>query len=243
MILEKDSKNRSYLQISPFKIDDEVDHLFSTRIGWNQKNIIDDLSDVFSINKSLVYSATQVHGIEVEIITDQDVELLAKKPRDGLITSKRGIVLATYHADCVPIYFYDRVKKVIGMAHSGWKGTLNNISKVMIDSFQLNFESNLNDIIVAIGPSIGSCCYEIGHDVESLFRERFPDEDNIVLFRNEKMYLDLWKTNKINLLNTGIKDENIIESLFCTSCNTDILYSYRKENTKNRMIGAITLRL
>lgn len=242
MILKKYEDNKLYLDINKFKVDDDVEHLFSTRIGWNQKDLIGDLSDILNVKKDKVYTVNQVHGIQVEIIIEQDIKDISKKPRDGLITNKKGVVLATYHADCVPIYFYDKVKKVIGIAHSGWKGTLNNISKEMIDVFQKDFDSNLDDIVVAIGPSIGSCCYEIGHDVEMLFREKFQNQDHIIIFQNEKMFLDLWKINKDNLLNIGIKGKNIIESKFCTSCNLEVLYSYRKENTKDRMIGAIKLK-
>lgn len=242
MILKKYKGNKLYLELDDFKIDDDVEHLFSTRIGWNQKNLIQDLSEILNITRENIYTASQVHGVEVTRIIDQKVEDISKIAKDGLITNRRGIVLATYHADCVPIYFYDKMKKVIGIAHSGWKGSLNNISKEMIDEFQNEFNSNLDDIIVAIGPSISSYCYEIGRDVEMLFREKFVDANNIIIIKDNKMYLDLWEINKINLLNIGIKEENIIESKFCTSCNNDILYSYRKENTKNRMIAAIALR-
>lgn len=242
MILKKQKKDKIYLEIENFNIDTNMEHLFSTRIGWNQKNILEDLSDLLNIKRDKIYTVSQVHGTDIEIIKDQNPFDISKKPKDGLVTNKENIVLATYHADCVPIYFYDKVKKVIGIAHSGWKGTLNNISKTMIDVFKKHFNSDLDDIIFAIGPAIGPCCYEIGEDVEHLFREKFPDIEDIVLTRDKKMYLDLWKINKINLLNSGIKEENIIESKFCTSCNNDVLYSYRKENTKDRMLGAITLR-
>lgn len=242
MILKKYKDDKLYLQINKFKVDDDIEHLFSTRVGWNQKNLLEDLSDILNVEEDKVYTVNQVHGTCVETIIDLDIEDISKKQRDGLITNEKGIVLVTYHADCVPIYFYDKIKKVIGIAHSGWKGTLNNISKKMIDVFEHDFDSNLDDIVVAIGPSIGLCCYEIGHDVEFLFKEKFSNEDNIILYKDETIYLDLWKVNKSNLLNRGIKDENIMESNFCTSCNTDILYSYRKENTRDRMIGAITLK-
>lgn len=243
MILRRQSKNRLYLQIDKFRVDEDVDHLFSTRIGWNQKNILEDLSDMFNIEREKIYTASQVHGTEVETIKDQKTQDTVKMNCDGLITDKKGIVLTSYHADCVPLYFYDRVKKVIGIAHSGWKGSLNNISKTMVYKFKNEFLSNSDDIIVGIGPSIGPCCYEIGSDVELLFKEKFPSEKHIIIYKHKKMYLDLWKINKINLLASGIKDENIIESLFCTACNIDTLYSYRKEHTKDRMIGAITLKV
>lgn len=241
MILKKNKNNKLYLQVNEFKVDDSFEHLFSTRIGWNQKDLSGDIADILDVEKSQIYTSRQVHGVGVAIIKDQDSKDMSTKPRDGLITNRKNVVLATYHADCVPIYFYDQVKKVIGIAHSGWKGSLNNISREMISIFKSEFSSSVDDIIVAIGPSICASCYEIKNDLEVLFREKLADIDGIILNKNGEIYLDLWKVNKYNLLNSGIKDDNIIESNFCTSCNIDLLYSYRKENTKNRMIGAIKL--
>ncbi len=243
MILKKNKDNKLYLQVKEFKVDDDFEHLFSTRIGWDQNDLSGDLADILEVDKSKIYTVKQVHGIEVEIIKDQHAENTSTKERDGLITNLNDIVLTSYHADCVPLYFYDRVKKVIGIAHSGWKGSLNNISKEMIEAFKQEFSSDTDDIVVAIGPSIGSCCYEIQEDVARQFREKFTDSAEIILVEDDKMYLDLWKINKSNLLNSGISQENIMESDFCTSCNIDYLYSYRRENTKDRMIGAIKLSL
>ena len=241
MIIKKYKDDKLYFEISNFKVDDGFEHLFSTRIGWNQNDLSTDLAEILDVGVSQIYTTRQVHGVEVEVIRDQDSKDISKEPRDGLITDRKDVVLATYHADCVPIYFYDRVQKVVGMAHSGWKGSLNNISGEMISLFKSEFSSNLDDIIVAIGPSICASCYEIKSDLEVLFRQQFKDVDDIIINKDKKMYLDLWKVNKYNLLNSGIKDDNIIESNFCTSCNLDYLYSYRKENTKSRMIGAIKL--
>ena len=231
-----------YYQIDGFNVDDSINHLFSTRIGWKQDNLFNDLSEVFNIPEENIYRVKQVHGKDVIIIKDEKNINISIQESDGLITDKKGISLCTYHADCVPIYFYDKVNKIIGLAHAGWKGTLNNIVEVMIQNMIIHFNCNLQDIIVAIGPSIGPCCYEIGHDVEILFKEKYPNNSDIIKENNGKTYLNLWKSNKINLLNLGINEKNIFHSNLCTSCNIDSLYSYRKEKgTKNRMIAAIML--
>ena len=225
-----------------FTLNNKMNHLFSTRIGWDQGNIFKDLSKVLDIPEEKIYRAKQVHGNDVLIIKDQDYSQVSVEEKDGLITNVKGMALATYHADCVPIYFYDNNKEVIGMAHAGWKGTLNNISESIIKNMIKHFDSNIEDITVAIGPSIGSCCYEIGHDVEILFKDRYPNEINIIENKDGKIYLNLWEVNKINLLNLGINERNIFYSDTCTSCKVDKLYSYRKEKgTKNRMIAAISL--
>lgn len=241
MILRRYMDDVLYLEIQEFNVEKDVTHLFSTRIGWNQNRLLENLSEVLNVNEDNIYSAKQVHGTDVKVIYDEDKDVILKLEVDGLITNKAQIALTTYHADCVPIYFYDKIKKVIGLCHSGWKGTLNNISKAMIKKMENEFSSKPQDILVAIGPSIGSCCYEIKRDVYDMFSNTYKKVDDILYIRGDKIYLDLWTANKRNLLNSGILEKNIIISEFCTSCNIDTLYSYRKENTKDRMIGAIML--
>lgn len=241
--IKKIKDNILYYQIDGFNIDENMDHLFSTRVGWDQDNIFDTLSKVLNIPNEDIYRAKQVHGTDVSVIKEQDNDEITLLERDGLITNKKGIALCTYHADCIPIYFYDNIKEVVGLAHAGWKGTLNNISEIILNNMIESFNCNINDITVAIGPSIGSCCYEIGEDVEKLFTEKYPEYTDIIINKNNKIYLELWEVNRRNLLNLGIIEGNIYESKLCTSCNIDTLYSYRKEKgTKNRMIAAITLK-
>lgn len=240
----KNTKNgKLYYEIKDFNIDNHMIHLFSTRIGWDQNKLFENISEILNITTDKIYSVKQVHGIDVKVINKQNRELVSEEEYDGLITNKKDLVLCTYHADCVPVYFYDETKKVIGLVHGGWKGTLNNICKTMVLKMQEEYKSKLEDILVAIGPSIGPCCYEIQEDVSSLFEEKFLNSNDIITKTKNKTYLNLWEANKQNLLNLGIKKENIILSEFCTSCNIDTLFSYRKESgTKNRMIAAITLR-
>lgn len=241
-IIEKYKDGILYYQIEGFEFENRFNHIFSTRIGWRQENIFGDLAKVLDIPEEKIYRAKQVHGTDILIIKDQDYNSISIEEKDGFVTNIKNIALATYHADCVPIYFHDRKEKVIGLAHAGWKGTLNNISKSVIENMIEHFDSKVEDIIVAIGPSIGVCCYEIGNDVEKLFLEKYTSERDMIIDKNNKIYLDLWKVNETNLLKLGIKKENICHSNICTSCRTDKLFSYRKEKgTKNRMIAAIRL--
>lgn len=242
-IIKRIKNNKLYYEIKDFNVDNYMTHLFSTRIGWEQNKLFGNISEILNITKDKIYSVKQVHGIDVKVINNQNRELVSEEKYDGLITNKKDLVLCTYHADCVPIYFYDKTKKVIGLAHGGWKGTLNNICKKIVLKMQEEYSSKLEDVLVAIGPSIGPCCYEIQEDVSSLFEEKFLNSNDILTKANNKIYLNLWEANKQNLLNIGIEKENIILSEICTSCNIDTLFSYRKESgTKNRMLAAITLR-
>lgn len=241
-IIKKYETDMLYYQIEGYNFSNKVNHLFSTRIGWDQDSLFHNLSEVFNIPEENIYRVRQVHGKDVLIINYQNNKELDMEEKDGLITQKKGIALCTYHADCVPIYFYDSIKEIIGVAHAGWKGTLNNICEAMINAMVKNYDSNIDNIFVAIGPSIGSCCYEIGQDVETLFMDKYSNNEGIIIKREDKTYLDLWEANKANLLRSGINYNNIFCSETCTACNIDTLHSYRKEKgTRNRMIAAIML--
>ena len=241
-IIEGYKNDILYYRIEDFNFENKFNHVFSTRIGWNQESIFKDMSNIMEIPEEKIFRAKQVHGTDILIINDQNINV-SKEEKDGFITNCKGIALATYHADCVPIYFYDTKKNAIGLAHAGWKGTLNNICKSIIDGMIKEFDSRVKDIIVGIGPSIGVCCYEIGLDLVKFFSDKYPHEKGIIIERDDKIYLDLWKVNKINLLKLGIKENNIYHSDTCTSCRVDKFFSYRKENgTKNRMIAAIGLK-
>jgi len=187
-----------YYQIEGFNIDNEFNHLFSTRIGWNQENLFNDLSNVFNITEENIYRAKQVHGKDIIIIKDEDNKNISKEEKDGLITNKKGIALCTYHADCVPIYFYDKVNRTIGMAHAGWKGTLNNIAEIMIQNMVVQFDCKLQDILIAIGPSIGPCCYEIGQDLVTIFKDKYLENADIIIKRDGKKWATPGRENPEN---------------------------------------------
>ncbi len=105
------------------------------------------------------------------------------------------------------------------------------------------YGSNIDNILVGIGPSIGPCCYEIGRDLAHQFTNKYENYNHIIIERDNKVYLDLWKVNYLQIRDKGVKDRNIIVTKICTSCHNDKFYSYRKEKggTKHRMIAAIGL--
>jgi YfiH family protein len=142
---------------------------------------------------------------------------------DGLITNEPGISLATFHADCMAIYMIDPKKKVVGLAHAGWRGTVKNIAGKLAEKFLSEFGSSKEDIICALGPSIGQCCFEVSEDVAEKFRELGLIENYI----NAENKIDLGMVNKNLLLRFGLKEENIFLSDVCTMCNKDLLFSHR----------------
>lgn len=224
------------------EINNKIDHLFSSRIGWDNENKL--INQIFKTDKKVI-SLKQVHGSEVKIV---DEEFLSNYKEDkliegdGLLTNLKNIILKTYHADCTPIYFIDEGKEVVGVAHSGWKGSYLNIVKNMIDKMKEVYGSEVRDIKIYIGPSIKSCCYEVSEDLFNDFKNKFNYHKGF-LEKNNKYYLDLQEINYCHALNLSIVEENIIVSDLCTSCNLDKLYSYRKENkTGGRLITAISIK-
>ncbi|OPH47526.1 multicopper polyphenol oxidase [Paenibacillus ferrarius] len=228
---------------------------------------VNDVSDHVVKNRALIAEALeqpfeaftyaeQVHGNEVVVVSAQDrgrgrtSRVEAIQAKDGFITKERGIVLCAQFADCVPLYFYDPVQRVVGLAHAGWKGTVLNISMATISLMTHTFGSQPSDIYAAIGPSIGACCYEVDTVVASRVQEVLegtldaPEEGAPILVAKEngKYMLNLQELNRKLLRQAGILSSHIEVSQLCTSCNTDQFFSHRKEGgATGRMIAWIGL--
>ena len=155
---------------------------------------------------------------------------------DGFITNVPNIILTCVFADCVPLYILDPINKAIGLSHSGWKGTYNNIAKSTIDMMKREYNSNPKDLLVAIGPSICASCYEVSEDLWEDFYEKY--NDNVAIKKGSKYYLDLWTANKINFLNEGVNPTNIDITNVCTYCNPDLFFSHRRLGFKRGNLGA-----
>ncbi|MTI70768.1 MAG: peptidoglycan editing factor PgeF [Firmicutes bacterium] len=200
--------------------------------------------DILNTSKDRLVSSDQVHSTNIEIITEPNTNNgikneLNSNEIDGMLTNKPEITLFTYYADCVPLFYLDKNKKVVGLAHGGWKGTVNKIAGKMIDKMVDTYDSNPKDIIVGIAPSIGKCCYEVGQDVKNKFNENFTNlQDVLKSTAKGKWNLDLKKANMIVLKEKGILNRNIIISDLCTSCNNDLFFSYRKEKGITGRMGA-----
>ncbi len=236
-----------------------VDHLFSTRIGGvskgcysqcnlsytrgDEKDAVDEnyrlIADALGHGKSLddFVCSFQTHTTNIKVVTKADRGKGPKITRDytdidGLITNVPGIILATFHADCPPVYFIDPVKRAIGLSHSGWKGTKGKIAAVTIDEMKKNYGTDPADLVCAIGPSICGECYEIGEDVAKEFASAFTSSELkqykiLVPYPENKYRLYLWNAIKLTLIQSGVKEENIIVTDICTRCNPDLLFSHR----------------
>lgn len=156
---------------------------------------------------------------------------------DGLTTDKENNALALTFADCTPIYLFDKSKKIIGNIHSGWQGTVKKIAKKSIEFMKQKYNTNPEDIICAIGPTIKKCHFEVKEDVKDMFYNEFKymkNIDNIIKYNQETKtyFIDTVEINKNLLKEEGILEENIIDSQICTFCNSNIMHSYRKEGNK-----------
>lgn len=203
------------------------------------------MADSIGFDVNSVVLSKQVHKTNIRIVDEADRGKGLFIPRDydeidGLITNKPNITLVTKYADCVPLFFVDRVKKAIGLSHSGWRGTVGKIGRITVEEMGKAFGSEPKDIIAVIGPSICKSCYEIDGNTVEEFKKAFPAEwESILTLNNKGRYLcDLWAANKAVLSEAGIPASNIHISGVCTSCNSDILFSHRKTKGKRGSLAA-----
>ncbi len=175
--------------------------------------------------------ADQTHSNHIEIIDKVETRGWSNshdaiRSCDALITDLPNVMLAVLTADCVPVLLYDREKEVVAAVHAGWRGTEAKIVEKTIQKMKDYFKSQSEDIIAGIGPSIGSCCYEVGSDVA----KHFSDTPHALRKKGNRYMLDLPFVNYQQLLKSGLPDSNIELSHICTACNTDNYFSYRKEH-------------
>lgn len=198
----------------------------------------------FNCNFQDCTAGKQVHGTNVVFVTEEakgrgmyDPET-AFPDTDGLLTEEY-IALMAFFADCVPLYFFNPRLGLIGLAHAGWKGTANRIAAIMLKKMEEK-GGRAADCLVAVGPSIGKCCYEVGEEVFRIFRENFNEvSDFVVELPDRKYKLDLKEANKKILLSEGVLPENIQVSSLCTACHPDRFYSYRRDGLTGRMAAFI----
>ena len=180
----------------------------------------------------------QVHDKKVVPVTGEHAGMGLTKERsyqsaDGLATSERGLLLITQYADCVPLYFYDPVSKVIALSHSGWKGTLLNIAAETVQVLKNTYGCSPGNIHAAFGPHIRACCFEVGDDVAKPFLETFSWSKNYSVHRNDgKWLLDLQGIITESLLDCGIIRDHISGCDVCTRCNKDMFFSHRGSHGK-----------
>lgn len=230
---------------------------------WNREKFI----GCIGAREMRMATVRQVHSDIVHRVQVATSEPLLQG--DALLTREPGILLTVQTADCIPILFVDTRAHAVAAIHSGWRGTLKRISEKTLGRMRMEFGTRPDDVIVAIGPGIGGCCYEVGHEVAKEFASQFPQAPGwfkgpfVALASGDndpnwlpwltmappghapeppRVHLNLIAANRDILVSAGVNPEKIAISEFCTSCRTDLFFSYRKERRTGRMMAAIGIR-
>ena len=201
------------------------------------------LAECLNTDLDHLVTAAQTHTTNIRVVTAEDIGMGVTHPRDfqdidGLVTNVPDIGLITAHADCTPIQFYDPVKKVIGVAHSGWMGTLKNISRSMISAMKSNYGCNPEDLLVAIGPSLCQDCFEVDEDVAQMCLQENPSYEAFMYRKGIKSYIDLRRIIEQELLAEGIRPDRIECHPICTKCNPKLFFSHRNMGTKRGVMAS-----
>jgi polyphenol oxidase len=213
-------------------------------------------------NELALVSLKQFHSDVVSVFSSAPHEPCSG---DASITNTPNLLLGIQTADCVPILLLDPKRRAVAAVHAGWRGTLQRIVEKTIGRMKMEFKTDPGDLLAAIGPAIGGCCYEVGTEVAAAFHSQFAsapewfdelrtgDEPNPLQWLNQfppghqpppkNVHLDLRKANRAQLLSAGLNPRNIFVSDLCTACRPDLLFSYRKQGSESgRMMSVIGIR-
>jgi YfiH family protein len=236
-------------------------HGFSTRYGgapddsgsflnlgytpWDNRSRVDANRERFvaalNLDPNRLVALRQIHSDRIHILEDDS---LPKNQLEGdaLITRVENIALAVQIADCFPVLIADPVKKAGAVVHSGWRGTLSCILRKTILAMERAFQSDPSQLVVAIGPGIRSCCFEVGEEVAGPFQEEYPDAGLVspVSGSAGKYMLDLPKALEIQLKQAGVNPDMCYDLGACTRCNVSEFFSFRAEGKNSgRMMAVI----
>lgn len=197
------------------------------------------IGDAFAIPDGRLVLMRQVHGDRIHVMDEE-----GPPPEcDGLITDRPGMALGIRTADCVPLFFADRARRVIGAAHAGWRGTALRTAARMVAVFLERFSSRPEDILAVIGPAIGPCCYQVDTPVFDAF-SAMPGAARFIRPCNGRGHwmLDLALANRLQISEAGVPEKNIISAGLCTACRHDLFFSHRAAGGKTgRQLSLIML--
>ena len=209
----------------------------------NRERLVDQLMDGRGgEGRAELVTVRQVHSAIVHRVDDA----APLEAGDGLMTDRAGKLLAILTADCVPVLVVDMRKRVIADFHAGWRGTVQGIVQAGVTQMRAEFASRGEDLSAAIGPCIGACCYTVGAQVLEEFRSRFVYADELftgIGREGQELRLNLVEANRRQLLDAGLKAENIHALGECTGCSPHRFFSHRKSGGKTgRMMSVIGIR-
>jgi YfiH family protein len=267
------------VQLEPFGKLSWLVHGFSTRLGgvselngekllnlsfmdWDQRpNVEANRRRLQNAVGAKEFELATIHQIHSDAVHLFNTAPGGRCKGDASVTNRPGLLLAVQTADCVPILLVDPKKRAVAAIHAGWRGTLRRIAEKTVGRMRQEFGSRPRDLLAAIGPSIGPCCYEVAADFVSKFAAQFADaseyfdeprsgeEPNPLQWLNmappghqpppKNVRLDLRKANRSQLLAAGLHTQSDL----CTACRTDLLFSYRREGPQTgRMLSILGVR-
>lgn len=244
-----------------------VNHLFTTRMGGVSEGIyrsmnlsytrgdsreaVDEnfrrVAGALSCSVEDIVCSDQTHTTNLRVVgrADGGKGITGKRDYsdvDGLLTDEPGVYLATFFADCVPLYFVDTKRAAIALAHSGWRGTVARMGRCVVEKMKEVYGTDPADLVAAVGPSICQECYEVSEDVADAFAAEFrkPGQEQEILYAKGggKYQLDLWRANEIVLAEAGIPAERIQVTDLCTCHNHRYLFSHRASHGQRGNLGA-----
>jgi YfiH family protein len=278
-----ESKGLQILQLQPFRNVPWLVHGFSTRTGGvsalNGENVLNlsfmewDSRENVLENRRKFQSALGTDDLTLVLMKQIHSDVIHSFPAapaqpckgDASTTNRAGLLLAVQTADCVPILLVDPRKRAVAAVHAGWRGTLGRIVEKTVGRMRAEFACRPQDLIAALGPSIGPCCYEVSAEFVTKFGAQFADaaeyfdeprsgdEPNPLQWLNmappghqpppKNVHLDLWRANRSQLLAAGLRQGNIFVTNLCTACRRDLFFSYRKEGAlSGRLLSVIGIR-
>lgn len=196
---------------------------FTTKkLSDNTKSFQQALSGELNIPESSIYMPVQKHTSAIHTLESNHEPVVA----DAVITARGNVLIGVIVADCVPVLLFDKRERIIGAVHAGWRGTAAGILINTVDAMKSKFNCMPEDILVAIGPSIRQCSYEVNEEVMDAVRKT-TGAGLYYKIEADKHFIDLSTANRVQALNTGILEENIWQSEECTFCSPEKYYSYR----------------
>ena len=183
------------------------------------------LADHAGYPPDALVATRHVHGTQVYRVGEP---LAPDAQFDGLVSDRPGPVLGAFAADCIPILFADPAARVVGAAHSGWRGTVAGVAPNVV-ARMIEVGARADSVRVALGPSIGPCCFEVGPEVVEAFTAALPGVKGLVVDGPRKNHIDLRRASRVLLERAGVRPEHIDDQPPCTRCETDRFFSYRRD--------------
>jgi YfiH family protein len=188
----------------------------------------------------------QVHGADIRVVESVAEAKPAENHHgdtiycDAIVSDASGVLAGVKTADCVPLLIGDQNTGAFAAVHAGWRGTLAEVAVVTVKRIIAEYNAQPEDLRVAIGAAAGPCCYEVGAEVIEAFTGKFPEGNKLfTATRSGHALVDLLKSNRDQLLSTGVRDDRIHVAPICTMCRTDLFFSYRREKSLHGKVGRL----